>query len=140
MSEHYAVVHLDREFLRRLAALRRVTREDVQDAYMVTVECSDPAACPGWVECDGDHAGFDPDDETSPAYDEHEDVMIHGVLHGWQWGYGWTVDYSGCPVLGFADEQDFDGLDRTRPGRWLLDVDWEDDHCWMTVVREVEAP
>ena len=95
-----------------------------------------PWCGPGWIECDGDHTGFDPDDETSPAYDEWEGVMIHGVPHDWHL-CEWTVPYTGCPVTDFAREQDFDGIDLSRPGRWLLDVDWDDDDCYMTVIREV---
>lgn len=135
-TQHHAVVCLDRKYLRSIADHRRVTRADVQDGYMVTVECSDPGACPGWIECDGDHTGFDPDDEASPAYDEWEGVMIHGVPHDWN-SWGWSVPYAGCPMTAFAREQDFDGIDRSRPGRWLLDVDWDDDECYMTVIREV---
>lgn len=140
MTEHYAVVRLDRAYLRRLARLRRVTREDVEDAYSVYVECSDPASCPGWIECDGDHTGYDPDDESSPAYDMHRDtIMIHGVEHEWSDGYGWTVEYDGCPVKRWAQLVDTDALDTTRPGRYLLDVDWMDDECYLDVVREETA-
>lgn len=137
MSDHYAHVHIDRDYLRRLAALRRVTREDVIDAYVVSVSCADPAGCPGWEECREDHAGYDYDDPNSPAYGEDEGVLIHGVLHDYRHGWGWVIDYPGCPVLGFAPDQDFDEIDRTRPGTYLLDVDWDDDHCYMTAVERV---
>lgn len=138
MIEHYAVVRLDRNYLRRLARIRRVARKDVEDGYAAFIECSDPASCPGWIECDEDHSGFDPDDENSPAYDMYDDpVMIHGVEHEWRHGHGWTVEYEGCPVERGCADLDTDAMDMTRPGRYLLDEDWDDTDCYLTVVREV---
>ena len=65
-----------------------------------SIECLDGNGCSGWIECDGDHAGYDPEDEASPAFDCYEDVEIHGVPHDWQWDYAWTIPYEGCVVQG----------------------------------------
>lgn len=139
MSTHVLVVETDAAYLERLAVLRPVTDDDRRDAMMWHIECSDPAACPGWVECDGDHAGFDPEDETSPGYDRWEDVMIHGELHDWRWGHGWTVAYSGCPVIGFAEFDPPDECYPLRPSRWPVDVDWDDTVCVVTVAASPDG-
>lgn len=115
-----------------------MTSDDVRDAYRAYVTCSDPEACEGWIECDGDHTGYDPYDPDSPAYDRLEDVLIHGEMHAWRHDIaGWSVDYPGCPVLPHADEQDFDGIDWSRPGTYLLQEEWEEDGCWLLVVRRL---
>lgn len=138
MSEHYAVVKLDTVYLERLAAIRPVTDEDRADAWSCWIECSDPASCPGWTECPESHEGFDPEDEESPAFDEYEDVMIHGVSHNWEWGWNWTVPYEGCPVKA-SDHDTPDGVVLDGPRRYLLETEWEDEHCYLTVVRELEV-
>lgn len=139
MSEHFVTVHVDAAHLDQLARFRPVTDADRADAYAATIECSDPAACDGWIECDKDHDGYDPEDETSPAYDEFEDVMIHGVPHDWH--YGWTVPYAGCPVVGSChlgwDVPE--GIPMDRPGRYLVDDEWDDSLVSLTLVREVQS-
>lgn len=135
-ATHTVVVYLDNDYLTRLAAIRPVTTDDQADAYHARIECSDPIACPGWIECFGDHTGMDPEDEDSPAFDQWEDVEMHGVEHEWQSGYGWTIDYRGCPV---ADRDDWDvpdGIPMDRPGHYLVDVDWDDTYCHLTLIEE----
>lgn len=137
IEKHYAHVTRDRTLLRRLAQLRRVTRQDVLDYSLITVTCSNPSACEGWIKCSADHDGYDPDDPDSPAYDEWEGVMIHGKIHDWHSIYGWVTEHPGCPVIDHTPEQDFDGIDTSRDGTYLLDIDWDDTACFMTVVRRV---
>ena len=139
MSEHYAVVRQDAGWLKRLAELRPLTDDDRKGAWSCYIECSDPANCPGWMECGKEHPGMDPEDEDSPAYDgDLEDVMIHGEFHTWRSGHGWTVESDGCPVEfnGNYDTPDRVALD--GPHRYLLDVDWDDDICYLSVVREID--
>ena len=137
---HTFVVEPDTEYLEKLAVIRRVTDDDREDATTWLIECSDPAACPGWVECGENHDGFDPHDEDSLAYDKYEDVTIHGVPHEWRYGYMWTVDYPGCPVQGFAiDLEPPDELPRPlRPGRWEVDTDWDGDTCILTLTTPLK--
>ena len=79
---------------------------------------------------------MDPDDETSPAFDEFEGVMIHGESHDWTWGHNWTVPCEGCPVVN-GDYDTPDGVELDGPHRYLLDTDWDDTDCYLSVVREV---
>lgn len=141
MSKHYMVVHEDTGYLTRLEEMgREITDEIREDAWTHSIECSDPSDCPGWQECPESHAGMDPDEEDSPAYDQYEDVEIHGVLHDWKSEYGWTVPFEGCPVVECAAfwGNDVDGkYDPNRPGRYLLDVKWDDQSVYLTVVEEV---
>lgn len=137
-TEHYAVVGPDEARLAWIAERRPVTEVDREGEWAAHIECSDPSSCPGWQECQEDHEGFDPEDEDSPAYDQ-EEFEIHGEIHGWQIGWGWTLPYKGCPVVERVDSLDTGELDMTRPGRWLLGVDWDDTDCWISVVKEVEA-
>lgn len=110
-----------------------------EDREGFTIECADPAHCAGWIECTGDHTGYDPEDEESPAFDEWEDVEIHGVFHDWRRGYGWTVPYPGCVVAAEAVEapdelwERVDGDYLLKPGRWVVDDDWDDTSCYLTV-------
>ena len=130
MSTHYAVVTVDEAYAARFPTF--------PTEYVTRIECSDPAACPGWEECrGGDHAGFDPDDEESAAYDQYEDVEIHGVLHEWKWGYGWTVPFAGCPVAANFDGDIYELPTPLRPGKWRLEDEWDGEDVYLTVVAEV---
>lgn len=131
MSEHHITVRVDEEYLTFLADLRTVTNEDRETAYVAVLECSDPAACPGWIECRESHEGFDPEEEDSPAYDMYEDVEIHGVLHDWRWGYGWTLEYAGCPLI-MAEPDVPDDIPMDRTGKYLVDAEWDDTDCHLT--------
>lgn len=134
-AKHQLEVYLDEDFLSRLADFRPVTAEDRAEAYAWRIVCSDPEACPAWVECEKDHAGYNPDDEDSVVFDCHEDeVLIHGVIHEWRWGYGWTVAYPGCPVA-VADYDLPEGVSLDRPGFYPVDVDWDDDLCSVFLVE-----
>lgn len=131
MSTHYASVTVDEDHAARFP--------DHETEYLTRIECSNPAACPGWQECrSGDHAGFDPDDERSPAFDEFEDVEIHGVLHDWRRGY-WTVPFKGCPVVANFDCDIYGLPSPLRPGRWRLEVDWDDEDVYLTVAAGADG-
>lgn len=130
MSRHYAVVRIDQDALDRLAAFRPVSEAEKADYWCCYIECSDPTTCSGWVECREDHAGYDNED----ARDEGE-AEIHGVTHTYHGAYGWTVEYPGC-VVKFACEDTPEGVALDGPHRYLLDVDWDEDECYLTVVRE----
>lgn len=133
MTEHYVVVYPDDQYLERLAEIREVTDEDRKYAFAWGIECSDPEACPGWQECPEDHTGFEPED-----IDEYEDVMIHGVLHTeYVYGWGWAVEYPGCPLQGAATEIP-DGVPTDRPGRYLVEPEWWDTECYLDLIEEVK--
>jgi hypothetical protein len=104
--------------------------------FKSTVYCLTPAKCEGWEECAGDHTGYDPNDEDSPAYDQEEDVEIHGVLHNWHGSHGWTTPFVGCVVAANDGIHDavyeigrYDGA-----GLHLIDTEWEDYDCVVTRV------
>ena len=132
MTVHHVVVKVDRDHLARLAKYWPVTDED---AYTASVECSDPAACHGWIECDGDHDGYDVDDEDSPAFEQYDGFEIHGVWHDYN-SYGWVVDYPGCPVAGNADLY-VDGIPMDREGRYEVEDYWDDTDCYLILVKEI---
>lgn len=102
------------------------------------VACTRPERCNGWEECSKDHPGMDPTDEESPAYDQYEDVEIHGILHEWQWSYGWTVPYVGCIVnSGLADLFDsvYEIARDSGPGEYRVDDDWDDGDCYLAAIE-----
>ena len=97
-----------------------------------------PGGCHGWQECREDHAGFDPEDEESPAFDliEDDEIEIHGVIHTWRYGWGWTVEFPGCVVAAndavheYAEEI----LQEYGPGAYLVDDDWDDSSLTLDAV------
>ncbi len=107
------------------------------------LEC--PIGCNGWSECNKAHEvpGYDgvndgPWDsyEDAPWYDQ-EEFEFHGVVHTWSGnGYGWTVPYNGCVVAG-NDWSDPYGVP-DRPGKWLVDDDWDDTTVSLTKVCELD--
>ena len=137
MSEHYAEVRIDYDYINRLRnAGVPLTSDHWDDAWACYIVCSDPEACPGWQECDKSHEGYDPEDEDSPAYGQFEDVLIHGKYHDWRMSY-WTVEYAGCPVQGNPFQETPDGIPLDRHGTYLVDDDWDDENCYLTLVKEV---
>ena len=113
------------------------------------IECVAPDTCNGWIECGEPHAvdGIDANygpygcDESAPWFDEDE-WEFHGKLHTWRHGYGWTLPYPGCVVAGSGGveapddlwEETVDGEHRLKPGRWLVDDDWDDTDCYLALV------
>lgn len=103
--------------------------------FDLAIECATPATCNGWIECREPHEGFDPDDESSPAFDQLEDVLIHGVNHEWKYGHGWAVAYEGCIVAWDHDhvvEYGSDIAHEHGEGRHQVDSDWDD---WGLVLQ-----
>lgn len=113
-----------------------------------TIECVAPDTCNGWIECTEAHAadGIDATDgpyncdESAPWCDEDE-WEFHGKVHAWRYGYGWTLPYPGCVVAGSGAEPPDDvwettddGEHRLKPGRWLVDDDWDDTDCHLALV------
>lgn len=141
MADHKIVVTRDGPGLALLATLRPVTEQDRADHHTWRVVCSDPAGCPGWVECreahevDGRSAADGPweADEDDP-WAEQDEFVFHGVAHEWRYGHGWTVDYAGCPVEG-SDAELPDGIDTTVDGEYLVEVEWDDEFCVLTLVE-----
>lgn len=133
MVDHFIVVEVDQTYLDRLAKIRPVTEEDRADAWAWRIECSDPASCPGWIECDKDHSGMDPEEENSPAHDQYEDVSIHDVLHEWR-DSCWVIDHPGCPVQS-ADADTPHGLDQTKEGRYPVEADWDGTDCTLMLIE-----
>ena len=130
-TRHWIVVEPDTAYIEQYG-------DDPDDpAIKWRIECSDPAACPGWMECPENHAGYDPNVEESPAFDQYEDVMIHGVAHEWRTDYGWTVPFDGCPVQDGGDDAS-DIAHEKGVGRWEVDDDWDDTTCYLTVIEPEE--
>ena len=130
MTRHWVTVTRDEDYIARFG-------DSPHDpAIKWAIECSDPAACPGWVECPENHTGYDPEDEESPAFDQYEDVMIHGVVHEWRTGYGWTVPFDGCPVRDGGGDDASDIAHEKGVGRWEVYDDWDDTDCYLTVVPQ----
>lgn len=120
------------------------------------IVCVTPETCEGWQECLEDHGGADPgecpgehpDDRDAPRSehvpwcDEYE-FEFHGVVHTWQYGYGWTVPYQGCVVIG-SDEWS-DGVSEAADeighahgeGTYEVDVDWWDESPVIHYAGEV---
>ena len=130
-ADHKIVVTRDERGLARLAALRPVTEQDRADYYAWRVVCSDPAGCPGWVECTETH---EVDDDPWGDFDRY---LFHGVMHDWRAGYGWTVDYAGCPVED-SDTELPDGIDTTVDDEYPIEVEWDDELCVLIPKKEGE--
>lgn len=103
------------------------------------IECSDPASCDGWIECDGNHIANAGEDASAGPYQartdqpwcDEEEFAFHGVMHTWRYGHGWTVPYDPCPVIGFSDTDLPDGIP-VELGRYEVDVEWDDESCYLT--------
>jgi len=138
MSEHLLTVEVDAAY----AELH--PRAYPELTWSIT--CINPDSCNGWSECDKDHevdgasAANGPhdaeDDQPWAGYDEFD---FHGELHKWVSYHGWTVPFKGCVVQG-TDVDLPDELHPLRPGKWIVEDDWDDDICELTVVRKVEEP
>jgi hypothetical protein len=144
VSTHAIEVYFDTSYLDRISKMRPVTDADRDVAYSGRIICSDPAGCPGWMECrephevDGKSADEGPweADETD-LWDGLEEFEFHGKWHQWQSGYGWTVEYPRCPVQ--ASDADLpDDIPRDRPGIYPVEVEWDDDLCTLTLIGESE--
>ncbi len=127
MSEHTLVVEVDTAYAEKFPQFA------VEHTWHV--ECSDPRACPGWIECDvRDEAHHDNEDGE-------DEKTLHGVLHSqFHYGYGWVLDYEGCP-LEMADLELPDGLDEEslEPGRYPVDADWDDESVYLTLIKPVPS-
>lgn len=140
MTEHHAVVRLDYDYINALRARGvTLTQDHWDDAWSCYFTCSAPHNCPGWQECPESHVGMDPEDEDSPAYDQWEGITIHGQAHDWTDGHGWAVAADDCPVLSQPSLDRPDGVAPDRYGTYLLDADWDDTTCYLTVIREVTS-
>lgn len=115
---------------------------DAPVEYRWAIECLVPEKCGGWQECpeshqiDGEPTNDGPweSDETAPWYEE-EEYEFHGVWHEWRYGYGWTVPFDGCVV---ADAVHVDcPVEPMRPGRWLVNDEWDDTYLTLDVVSEI---
>lgn len=116
------------------------------DGEGFTIECLAGNGCNGWIECRKPHMVGDLDARVGPYCDDDapwcdfEEWEFHGVVHTWRYGWGWTVPYPGCVVAGSGVDapddlwETTDGERRLRPGRWLVDDDWDDEDCRLTLI------
>jgi hypothetical protein len=137
MTEHLLTIEVDTAYAERFPDFEPVNRW--------SIACINPDQCNGWIECDKPHevdgvnasdGPYDSDDDAPwSGYDEFE---FHDEEHSWRDGYGWTVPYKGCVVQGqYVDLPD--ELDLSRLGEWIVEDDWDDTECTLTVVREAGA-
>lgn len=145
---HYVEVYMDEAYLARLAEIRPVTDEDRKDAHISQLICPDPDNCPGWEECrephivDGQDAFMGPyEGEEGYPWDDVDEFEFHGVLHTWNYGFGWTVPFKGCVA---REAYDFygetpDGIPMDRPGMYEVEEDWYDEStCYFNLIKEVD--
>lgn len=130
MSTHHVVIEVDEAYAERFP------HADAE--YRWSIECSDPQGCKGWIECNEDHDGCDPDDEDSVMFDRHDDeVEIHGQTHEWHGMHGWVLDHPGCPVQGYGADLP-DGLHPMQPGRWEVEEEWDDTDLYLELITPRE--
>lgn len=139
MTEHLLTVEVDTAYTERFP--------NAETELNWSITCTNPDQCNGWMECDKPHevdgvnAADGPNDSEEDApwsgYDEFE---FHGEEHTWRECYGWTIAYKGCVVQGSLTAECPDELHPLRPGKWVVDDDWDDEICTLNVVREVEEP
>ena len=155
MSEHILEVSRDDDYLKRLAQHKELDDQDHRDAFHVTIRCPNPASCNGWEECSEAHevdgvSAVDGPYETPCMCAEAEGYRcsvpwcgadgfdFHGVTHEWRWGYGWTKAYDGCVVTScIGDLEVPDGIDTTRDATYLVDDEWNDTECYLSLICEV---
>ena len=56
MSDHWLIVERDESYIEKFG------EDPDHPERTYRIECSDPAACPGWIECFKDHSGVSDDD------------------------------------------------------------------------------
>ena len=154
MTAHILIIEPDPAYVARVNMYRlrdglpALDADEAADHMQWHTECPTPQHCTGWIECrephevDGESAEDGPYDTTEgQPWDGHDEYEFHGVLHEWRSGFGWTVDYPGCVVAGNLFEVDLpDDIPRPlRPGRWLVDDDWDEIDMYLDVIREVHS-
>jgi len=84
--------------------------------FTYTWECPGPKHCSGFQECC----------ETRPEDDpcSGDELELHGVVHTYHDGYGWTVPYQGCVLAPYQDLEVDDALLYEPPGRYVIDIYW----------------
>lgn len=121
--------------------------DEVDDEGVIVamhVECSDPAACEGWSECDKDHSDGGYHDNRIGPYECDERVpwfdidvwTFHGVEHTYEWGHGWTVPCEGCPIQTYGDLEWPGPSSGNKVGRYEVDDDWDDVTVYLTLMEE----
>ena len=114
-----------------------VVRED-EDNFDFTLECSGECGC--FQECLEAHpVGHlmdecpTPDDSCRCEPDCGDEEEFHGVLHTYESGYGWTIPVEGCGVQPTFMECDtpYEIARRYGPGRWEVDVDFDEGHACL---------
>jgi len=129
-TTHWLIIERDEDYIAKYG------EDPDQPERKFSIECSDPAACPGWIECREDHS--DATDEDNDRGLDGDEVMLHGEAHTYRYGYDWCVDFPGCVVIERAFEGD-DHLEIARThglGRHEIDTDWDDDTCYLIAVSD----
>lgn len=114
---------------KRILTHTLIVEADGPEDDSITLECSTPDLCKGWIECGDDRDGptpYDIEDEDDDAWGD-EEREFHGVVHTYNQGM-WTVPYEHGCIVNYCDwERPYDAPYPMRPGRYEVDVDWDDD-------------
>lgn len=125
MSGHVLVLTTDDDEIARLAQAGPIHEEAWRDCICMRIECLDPATCEGWIACSEPHPGFE------PTLDE---VWIHGALHTWRPGHGWTVSFIGCVVDAVFEWDSVPAEIPMTPGRYAVATEWDDTDLTLIYV------
>lgn len=127
-------------------------REDRPDGFVgplepdeITTEIECLGNCHGWQECREPHPFPGCEDgcedwwDWCEAFDYGDEREFHGVMHHWEDGYGWCVEYLGCVLQvndAFTEDCYSIALD-VGVGDWFVTEDWVDE---FAVYAELVGP
>lgn len=114
---------------------------DYPKCVLLTLSCPEGNGCSGFQECwgpghevNGKTVG-DPDDPEVTDEDEPwagaEEFEMHGAVHTWRGGWGWTLPITGC-VVRFNDWEAPDHARGLPYGDYEVDVEWDEEFPIMT--------
>ena len=65
---------------------------------------------------------------------------VHGQMHTWRDGHGWTVECTGC-IVNYNNSYDLPPEVEDLPiGRYEVDDDWDDTCCYLYLIGPAPEP